>query len=71
MKISSNSTIYERKKNWIDFNTGALVDDENLDLDTIGQNLYEAVVAVASGKKVKAEEEGYHDLAIFKKGVTL
>ena len=71
VKISSNSTIYERKKNWIDFNAGALVDDENLDLDTIGQNLYEAVVAVASGKKVKAEEEGYHDLAIFKKGVTL
>ena len=26
---------------------------------------------VASGKKVKAEEKGFHDMAIFKQGVTL
>ena len=29
------------------------------------------VLAVASGKKVKAEEAGFHDMAIFKQGVTL
>ena len=28
-------------------------------------------LAVASGKKVKAEEAGFHDMAIFKQGVTL
>ena len=71
VKISSNTPLYEKKKNWIDFNAGELVDDEDMDLDKMGHKLYELVIATASGKKVKAEEEGYHDLAIFKQGVTL
>ncbi len=71
VKISSNSTLYNKKKNWIDFNAGELVDDEDMDLDKIGMKLYDLVIEIASGKLVKAEEEGYHDLAIFKKGVTL
>ena len=29
------------------------------------------VVAVASGKEVKSELAGFHDMAIFKQGVTL
>ncbi|MCA4989504.1 UxaA family hydrolase, partial [Clostridioides difficile] len=29
------------------------------------------VMEVASGKKVKSEEAGFHDMAIFKQGVTL
>ncbi|MBQ2079724.1 MAG: UxaA family hydrolase, partial [Erysipelotrichaceae bacterium] len=71
IKISSNSTLYNKKKNWIDFNAGELVDDEDMDLDKIGHKLYDLVIETASGKLVKAEEEGYHDLAIFKQGVTL
>ena len=34
-------------------------------------NLFDYVIAVASGQKVKAEEAGFHDMAIFKQGVTL
>ncbi|MBR4470140.1 MAG: altronate dehydratase [Erysipelotrichaceae bacterium] len=71
VKISSNSALYEKKKNWIDFNAGELVDEEEMTLDEIGGKLYDLVIDFASGKKVKAEEEGYHDLAIFKQGVTL
>ena len=71
VKISSNSRIYEKKKNWIDFNAGELVDDEDMDLQKMGEKLYDLVIETASGKLVKAEEEGYHDLAIFKQGVTL
>jgi altronate hydrolase len=71
VKISSNTRLYEKKKNWIDFNAGELVDDEDVDLDKIGHKLYDLVIETASGKLVKAEEEGYHDLAIFKQGVTL
>ena len=71
VKISSNSRIYDKKRNWIDFNAGELVDDENMTLDEIGKKLYDLVMDTANGKLVKAEEEGYHDLAIFKKGVTL
>ena len=58
-----------RKKNWIDFNAGVLVEDQ--ELDETAQKLFDYVVEVASGKKVCSEEAGFHDMAIFKQGVTL
>lgn len=69
VKISSNSTLAAKKKNWIDFNAGVLVEDE--ELNETGQKLFEYVLEVASGKKVCSEEAGFHDMAIFKRGVTL
>ncbi|HIU76046.1 MAG TPA: UxaA family hydrolase, partial [Candidatus Pelethocola excrementipullorum] len=35
------------------------------------KELFDYVIEVASGRLVKAEEKGYHDMAIFKQGVTL
>ena len=69
VKISSNSTLAGKKKNWIDFNAGVLVEDA--ELDTVGQQLFDYVIDVASGRKVCSEEAGFHDMAIFKQGVTL
>ena len=69
MKISSNSRLAGKKDNWIDFNAGVVAEGE--DLDTVGMRLFDEVVAVASGKEVKSEIAGFHDMAIFKQGVTL
>ncbi len=69
IKISSNSPLYEHKGNWIDFNCGTLVDGKPL--KELGEEMLAHVLKVASGKKVKAEEAGFHDMAIFKQGVTL
>lgn len=69
VKISTNSQLNKKKNNWIDFDCGTLVEDERL--DELGNRLFEYVIAVASGEKVKAEEAGFHDMAIFKQGVTL
>ena len=69
VKISSNSQLGEKKKNWIDFNAGVLVEDA--ELEETGQKLFDCVIDVASGKKVRSEEAGFHDMAIFKQGVTL
>ncbi len=69
VKISSNSALADRKKNWIDFNCGVLVEDATI--AELGQRLFDYVLEVASGKEVKAEEAGFHDMAIFKQGVTL
>ena len=69
VKISSNSTLAGKKKNWIDFNAGVLVEDA--ELEETGQKLFDYVIDVASGKKVRSEEAGFHDMAIFKQGVTL
>ncbi len=69
VKISSNTPLSARKKNWIDFDCGPVT--EGKVLPELGDQLFEFVLAVACGKKVKAEEAGFHDMAIFKRGVTL
>ncbi len=69
MKISTNSNLANHKNNWIDFNCGVMVEDTSL--EDMAQQLFNAVVETASGKKVKSEEKGFHDMAIFKQGVTL
>lgn len=69
VKISSNSPLANKKKNWIDFNAGVLV--EEAQWEETGDRLFEYVLQVASGKKVRSEEAGFHDMAIFKQGVTL
>lgn len=69
MKISSNSRLAGKKDNWIDFNAGVVAEGEELDI--AGQRLFDEVVAIASGKEVKSELAGFHDMAIFKQGVTL
>ena len=69
MKISSNSGLAERKSNWIDFNAGVLVEGEAMDKTT--KELFDFVMEIASGRKVCSEKAGFHDMAIFKQGVTL
>ena len=69
VKISSNSALAGKKNNWIDFNAGQMVEDKSK--EELAQELFDYVLTVASGKKVKAEEAGFHDMAIFKQGVTL
>ncbi len=69
IKISTNSALNDKKFNWIDFNCGTVVDGTSL--EDLKQYLFDFVISVASGKKVKAENAGFHDMAIFKQGVTL
>ncbi|MDO5410036.1 MAG: altronate dehydratase family protein [Lachnospiraceae bacterium] len=69
VKISSNTTLADKKQNWIDFNCGTLV--EGTTPDALSDDLFNFVIEIASGKKSKSEENGFHDMAIFKQGVTL
>ncbi len=69
IKIASNTPLSQKKANWIDFNAGQLV--EGTGREELTERLFQYVFEVASGRKVKAELAGYHDMAIFKKGVTL
>lgn len=69
IKISTNSDLAARKKNWIDFNAGSIVTG-----DTFEQKLEELVKLVAdtaSGKKTVNERYNSREIAIFKTGVTL
>ena len=69
VKISSNSKLAGHKDNWIDFNAGRIVEDKTT--EQAAQELFDYVLRVASGEQVKSEAAGFHDIAIFKQGVTL
>lgn len=69
VKIATNTKLFEAKGNWLDFNAGVLV--EGTSRGELSNQFFDYIMAVASGKKVKAEEAGFHDMAIFKGGVTL
>lgn len=69
MKISTNSAIAEKKPNWIDFNTGVIVDGEPI--DETAQRLFDLVLETASGKETCTERSGFREISIFKDGVIL
>ena len=69
VKIATNSPLAGKKKHWIDFNAGRLL--ENRTLEELGAELTEKVLRIASGEPARNEENGFHDLAVFKQGVTL
>ena len=69
VKIATNNTLADKKSGWIDFNAGPVVDGESL--DDAGARLLDYVLAVASGKKTRTEEQGYREISIFKDGVVL
>ncbi len=69
MKISTNSGLYNKKNNWIDFNAGRLLEDQTM--DELLEDFIAFVIEVANGKRLKHEESGFKEIAIFKTGVTL
>lgn len=69
MKISTNSQLYNFKKNWIDFNAESVL--EGKDMDEVLKEFIEYTIQVCSGGLLKHEEIGFKEIAIFKTGVTL
>ncbi|MBR6402009.1 MAG: altronate dehydratase [Eubacterium sp.] len=66
IKVATNSDLAERKKNWIDFDSGPMLEGEELK-----ENFIDFVLQVAEGKMTCNEKNGYREIAIFKDGVTL
>jgi altronate hydrolase len=56
IKISSNSQVYQRMPDDIDFNAGIVL--EGTSIDQAGDNLFELVLSVASGEPSKSEAQG-------------
>ncbi len=66
VKIATNHGLAEKKKNWIDFDSSPTLLGEPLTSE-----LFEYIIDVAEGEKTKNEEFGFHEISIFKDGVTL
>ena len=69
VKISTNTPLFEKKGNWIDFNAGTVAQGESL--DDAGERLLDFVLEVAGGRLTRAEEQGFREISIFKDGVVL
>ena len=69
MKISTNTPLFEKKGNWIDFNAGVLAQGEPM--ADVSARFIDFVLAAASGSPVNNEKNGWREIAIFKSGVTL
>jgi altronate hydrolase len=69
MKISTNTPLSERKKHWIDFNAGELVNGKSM--NELLDEFIEYIIKVAGGELLNHEKTGFREMAIFKTGVTL
>lgn len=68
VKIATNSDLFQRKANWMDFDAGRLLLEPK---DKVTDEFFEYCLEIASGKRTKAENLGFREIAIFKNGVTL
>ena len=59
IKIATNSDIYEKMIDDMDINGGDVLDGKSLEQK--GQEIFDKILAVASGEKSKSEELGYGD----------
>ena len=56
IKIASNTPMYERMVEDMDINAGEILNGKSV--DKVGEEIFEEVLAVASGKKTKSELQG-------------
>lgn len=66
VKISTNKTLAERKKNWIDFDASPTIKGNDLT-----DEFLDYIISVASGKETANERNNYREISIFKDGITL
>jgi len=70
VKIASNSVLARRKRHWIDFDAGRILD--GIDINIMTDEFVKYVLSIASGvQRAKSETLDKSDFAIFKNGVTL
>jgi altronate hydrolase len=69
VKISTNTALSQKKKNWIDFNAGKLT--EGVTMEELFVDFVELIVEIINGKDTRNESNGFREIALFKTGVVL
>jgi len=70
VKVSTNTPLYEKMPDDMDFNAGVIVSDGR-SVDEVGDGLYERIIAAASGELTCAERWGYGEFAVHRVGPTV
>jgi len=60
IKVSTNTPVYDRMIDDMDLNAGTISDGEK-SVEEVGQEIFEMMIAVASGQKTKSEAQGIGD----------
>ena len=68
LKVATNTTLFDRKGHWMDFNAGELLKEP---MESILERFITKIIAVASGEETRNEQNDVREIAIFKNGVTL
>lgn len=70
VKIATNTELANRKKHWIDYNAGQLMEGHSM--NELKEELFQFILALSSGRKETNNEKfGYREISIFKEGVIL
>lgn len=70
VKISTNSELYKKKGNWIDFDAGKLIG--GVTMEQLADEFFDYLIRVASGEeRTRNEVNGFREISILKDGVTL
>lgn len=69
LKVSTNNELASQKPHWIDFNAGCLL--TGTEWEDATQQILQLVIDTANGNPSRNEQSGYHEIAIWKNGVTL
>ncbi|MBW8884137.1 MAG: UxaA family hydrolase, partial [Planctomycetia bacterium] len=59
IKVVSNTPMYERMIDDMDINAGEILNGRSV--ESVGQEIFEKILSVASGEKTKSELHGYGD----------
>lgn len=69
VKIATNSDLFNKKRNWMDFDAGQLLQGKTM--EELTDTFIDYIVEVASGQQTQSEKMGFREITIFKNGVTL
>ncbi|QEC70138.1 altronate dehydratase [Panacibacter ginsenosidivorans] len=71
IKISTNTTLYNKMNDIIDINTGTIVDGKET-VEQAGERIFEYIIKVASGEvQAKANATNHDDFIPWKRGISL
>jgi altronate hydrolase len=69
-KIASNTRMYNRMTGNMDINAGRIADGDAT-VEQVGQEIFDALIRVASGERTLAEQLGHHEFAPWRIGPVL
>jgi len=70
VKIATNTPMFERMRDNMDFNAGTIVDGQE-SMSEVGERLFQELLRVCSGRLTRSEVLGHHEFGLWRIGPTL